>query len=45
MARGRTTLVYAARDRAVNHAVVLSEFFTKGQRRKLAAKKFKKYSV
>ena len=45
MARGKTTLVYAARDRAVNHAVVLAEFLTKGQRRKLAAKKFKKYSV
>jgi len=42
VARGRTTLVYAARDRAVNHAVVLAEFLTKGQRRKLAAKKFKK---
>ena len=41
MARGKTTLVYAARDRAVNHAVVLAEFLTKGQRSKLAAKKFK----
>jgi uncharacterized protein YeaO (DUF488 family) len=38
-ARGRTTLVYAARDRVVNHAVVLAEILTKAQRRKLAAKR------
>ena len=39
--RGKATLVYAARDPAVNHAVVLAEFLTKAQRRKPAAKKAK----
>ena len=42
MGRGKTTLVYAARDPAVNHAVVLAEFLTKAQGRKPAAKKRKK---
>lgn len=42
MGRGKTTLVYAARDPAVNHAVVLAEFLTKAQGRKPAAKKCKK---
>jgi uncharacterized protein YeaO (DUF488 family) len=37
--RGKATLVYAARDPAVNHAVVLAEFLTEAQRRKPAAKK------
>jgi uncharacterized protein YeaO (DUF488 family) len=36
--RGKTTLVYAARDPAVNHAVVLAEFLTKAQRKKTAKK-------
>jgi uncharacterized protein YeaO (DUF488 family) len=37
--RRNATLVYAARDPAVNHAVVLAEFLAKAQRRKPAAKK------
>jgi uncharacterized protein YeaO (DUF488 family) len=37
--RGKTTLVYAAHDPAVNHAVVLADFLTKAQRKKPAAKK------
>ena len=37
--RRKTTLVYAAHDPAVNHAVVLAEFLTKAQRKKPAAKK------
>jgi uncharacterized protein YeaO (DUF488 family) len=37
--RSRATLVYAARDPNVNHAVVLAEFLTKAQRKKAAAKK------
>jgi uncharacterized protein YeaO (DUF488 family) len=36
--RGKATLVYAARDPAVNHAVVLAEFLTKAQRKKTAKK-------
>jgi uncharacterized protein YeaO (DUF488 family) len=36
--RGKTTLVYAARDPGVNHAVVLAEFLTKAQRKKAAKK-------
>ena len=37
--RSKTTLVYAARDPAVNHAVVLAEFLTRAQRKKPAVKK------
>jgi uncharacterized protein YeaO (DUF488 family) len=37
--RRNATLVYAAHDPAVNHAVVLAEFLTKAQRKKPAAKK------
>jgi len=37
--RGKTTLLYAARDPAVNHAVVLAEFLTKAQAKKPAVKK------
>jgi uncharacterized protein YeaO (DUF488 family) len=37
--RGKTTLVYAAHDPAVNHAVVLAEFLAKAQRKKPTAKK------
>jgi uncharacterized protein YeaO (DUF488 family) len=37
--RSRATLVYAAHDPNVNHAVVLAEFLTKAQRKKAAAKK------
>ena len=37
--RGNATLVYAAHDPAVNHAVVLAQFLTQAQRRKTAAKK------
>jgi uncharacterized protein YeaO (DUF488 family) len=37
--RRNTTLVYAAHDPAVNHAVVLADFLTKAQRKKPAAKK------
>ena len=37
--RGKATLVYAAHDPAVNHAVVLAEFLAKAQRKKAAAKK------
>ena len=37
--RGKATLVYAARDPAVNHAVVLAEFLARAQRKKPAAKK------
>jgi uncharacterized protein YeaO (DUF488 family) len=37
--RGKATLVYGARDPAVNHAVVLAEFLTKAQRKKPAARK------
>jgi uncharacterized protein YeaO (DUF488 family) len=37
--RNKTTLVYAAHDPAVNHAVVLAEFLTRAQRKKPAAKK------
>ena len=40
--RGRTTLVYAARDRVVNHAVVLAELLTKAQRRKTDGKEAQK---
>ena len=36
---GKATLVYAARDPAVNHAVVLAEFLTKARCRKPSAKK------
>jgi uncharacterized protein YeaO (DUF488 family) len=37
--RSKATLIYAARDPAVNHAVVLARFLTKAQGRKSAAKK------
>lgn len=37
--RRNVTLVYAAHDPVVNHAVVLAEFLTKAQRKKPAAKK------
>jgi uncharacterized protein YeaO (DUF488 family) len=37
--RRNTTLVYAAHDPAVNHAVVLAAFLTKAQRKKPAVKK------
>ena len=37
--RRNATLLYAAHDPAVNHAVVLAEFLTKAQRKKPAAKK------
>ena len=37
--RGKTTLVYAAHDPAVNHAVVLAEFLAKAQLKKPALKK------
>jgi uncharacterized protein YeaO (DUF488 family) len=37
--RSKATLIYAAHDAAVNHAVVLADFLTKAQRRKPAAKK------
>jgi uncharacterized protein YeaO (DUF488 family) len=37
--RHKATLVYGARDPAVNHALVLAEFLTKAQRKKLATKK------
>jgi uncharacterized protein YeaO (DUF488 family) len=37
--RRNATLVYAAHDPGVNHAVVLAEFLTKAQRKKPAAKK------
>jgi uncharacterized protein YeaO (DUF488 family) len=37
--RRKTTLVYAAHDTKVNHAVVLADFLTKAQRKKAAAKK------
>jgi uncharacterized protein YeaO (DUF488 family) len=37
--RSNATLVYAARDPAVNHAVVLAQFLTRAQARKSAAKK------
>jgi uncharacterized protein YeaO (DUF488 family) len=37
--RRNATLVYAAHDPAVNHAVVLAEFLTKAQRKKPAAMK------
>lgn len=37
--RSKATLVYAAHDPVVNHAVVLAEFLTKAQRKKPAAKK------
>jgi uncharacterized protein YeaO (DUF488 family) len=37
--RGKTTLVYAAHDPAVNHAVVLADFLTQAQLKKPAAKK------
>ncbi len=37
--RRNITLVYAAHDPVVNHAVVLAEFLTKAQRKKPAAKK------
>jgi uncharacterized protein YeaO (DUF488 family) len=37
--RGKTTLVYAAHDPAVNHAVVLAEFLAKAQLKKPAVKK------
>jgi uncharacterized protein YeaO (DUF488 family) len=37
--RRKTTLVYAAHDPAVNHAVVLADFLAKAQRKKPAAKK------
>jgi uncharacterized protein YeaO (DUF488 family) len=37
--RHKATLVYAARDPALNHALVLAEFLTKAQRKKLVAKK------
>ncbi len=37
--RSKTTLVYAAHDPAVNHALVLADFLAKAQRRKPAAKK------
>jgi uncharacterized protein YeaO (DUF488 family) len=37
--RQKTTLVYAAHDTKVNHAVVLADFLTKAQRKKAAAKK------
>jgi uncharacterized protein YeaO (DUF488 family) len=43
--RSKATLVYEARDPAVNHAVVLAEFLTKAQRRKPAAKKDNKEFV
>jgi uncharacterized protein YeaO (DUF488 family) len=36
--RRNTTLVYAAHDPAVNHAVVLADFLTKAQRKKPTAK-------
>jgi uncharacterized protein YeaO (DUF488 family) len=37
--RRKATLVYAAHDTAVNHAVVLAEFLTKAQGKKTAVKK------
>jgi uncharacterized protein YeaO (DUF488 family) len=37
--RRNATLIYAAHDPAVNHAVVLADFLTKAQRKKPAAKK------
>ena len=37
--RSRTTLVYAARDPNVNHAVVLAQFLAQAQRKKSAARK------
>jgi len=37
--RSKTTLVYAAHDPAVNHAVVLAAFLAKAQLKKPAAKK------
>jgi uncharacterized protein YeaO (DUF488 family) len=37
--RRKATLVYAAHDTAVNHAVVLAAFLTKAQRKKPAKKK------
>jgi uncharacterized protein YeaO (DUF488 family) len=37
--RNKTTLVYAAHDPAVNHAVVLADFLIKAQLKKPAAKK------
>ena len=37
--RRNATLVYAAHDPAVNHAVVLADFLAKAQRKKPAAKK------
>jgi uncharacterized protein YeaO (DUF488 family) len=43
--RRNATLVYAAHDPAVNHAVVLAEFLTKAQRKKPAAKAPTKGSV
>jgi uncharacterized protein YeaO (DUF488 family) len=37
--RRNATLIYAAHDPAVNHAVVLADFLIKAQRKKPAAKK------
>jgi uncharacterized protein YeaO (DUF488 family) len=37
--RGKATLVYAAHDTAVNHAVVLAEFLSKAQRKPAVRKK------
>src|SRR5580698_11419543 len=37
--RSKATLVYAAHDTEVNHAVVLADFLTKAQLKKTAAKK------
>jgi uncharacterized protein YeaO (DUF488 family) len=37
--RRNATLIYAAHDPAVNHAVVLADFLTKAQRKKPAPKK------
>ena len=37
--RSKATLIYAAHDPAVNHALVLADFLAKAQRRKPAAKK------
>jgi uncharacterized protein YeaO (DUF488 family) len=42
--RSKTTLVYAAHDTEVNHAVVLADFLAKAQRKKAVVKKVAKRS-
>lgn len=37
--RSKATLIYAAHDTAVNHAVVLADFLTRAQRKKPAARR------